>query len=781
MNKPEILAPAGSFDALVSAINAGADAIYLGGQRFGARAYAGNFSDEELLEAIKYAHLYGVKVYLTVNTLFRDDEIKELYSYLSPLYVAGLDAVIVQDIGVISFIHKQFPDLPIHASTQMTITSSFAYELLKDYGVTRIVPARELSLSEIKSLKGNDGLPEVEVFVQGALCICYSGQCFMSSYFGGRSGNRGRCAGSCRLPYKLMSADGKTIDLNGDYALSMKDLCGVDYIKELVEAGVDSFKIEGRMKNPQYVAACVESYRKCVDDIFDKNDNSKTEMYKKRMASVFNRGGFTDGYYNRKNGRDMLSFSAPGHMGLSVGKIVGINKNVITVKLSDKVNRGDIFTIDNTDITLTSNIEAGIGESIKLNTAGSKSIRPNMTIYRMLDKCLDEQLSSYANEQKKIDVTGKVCLKENECACIEVSAFINDVEYSIKHEGRIVESASNAPVNVETVRDKIGKIGDSIFAFANLDVEISDNAFYPLKELKTLRRDTLEALKDKITGSFNREAVCAIDTNINVRDYNTNVDISCTVMVSDYQQLEMASKYADKVKICVDLQFFSKEVIIKSMGKHPEYIFALPYILRTSAIAELNELPLKECQCLIVRSYDEISYLKSIGYKGRIITDYNVYTMNSWAKDFIKKACSDCTVTLPVELNRQQLSSLDFSDCEMVVYGYQPLMVMATCMKDIADGCKPSRDGHSFILKDRKNKTFRTRTICKYCYNVIYNEAPTVLYDMDDEFMSGFSGSKRLHFTIESPQEMRKVIDGFLDECKYDGELTRGHYKRGVL
>ncbi|MCR5701232.1 MAG: U32 family peptidase [Lachnospiraceae bacterium] len=781
MNKPEILAPAGSFDALVSAINAGADAIYLGGQRFGARAYAGNFSDEELLEAIEYAHLYGVKVYLTVNTLFRDDEIKELYFYLNPLYIAGLDAVIVQDIGVISFIHEQFPKLPIHASTQMTITSDYAYGLLKDYGVTRIVPARELSLDELKGLKDGNGCPEVEVFVQGALCICYSGQCFMSSYFGGRSGNRGRCAGSCRLPYKLMNENGKSVDVGGDYVLSMKDLCGVDYIKKLVEAGVDSFKIEGRMKNPQYVAACVESYRKCVDDLFDKNDNSKKDFYKKRMAAVFNRGGFTDGYYERKNGRDMLSFFTPGHMGMTVGKITGINKNVITIKLSDRVNKGDIFTIGKTDITLTSNVEAGKGESIKLNTPGSRNIRTDMILYRMLDKNLDEELTAYGEGKRKIDVEGKVYLNENDSARIDVRAVINENEYSITHEGGIVETASKAPISVDMVRDKVGKTGDSEFVFSNLDIEISDMAFYPLKELKNLRRDALKALKDRIVDSYKRDTVSEIDAAVNDFGCEVKNASSCTVMVSDYQQLDTAKKYGDKVKICVDLQFFSKEVIIKLMGEHPEYIYALPYILRKSAIVELNELPIKECQSLVVRSYDEISYLKSIGYAGRIITDYNVYTMNSGAYDFIKKACPDCVVTLPVELNRQQLESLHLPDSEMVVYGYQPLMVMATCMKDIADGCKPSKDGHSFILKDRKNKTFRTRTVCKYCYNVIYNEAPTVLYDVDDAFMNNYSGSKRLHFTIESQQEMSAVIDSFLGQCKYDGELTRGHYKRGVL
>ena len=241
--------------SLHAAVNAGADAVYLGGSRFGARAFAGNFDENELLEGLKFAHLHGVKVYLTVNTLFRNEEIKELYDYILPYYIAGIDAVIVQDVGVLEYIHTYFPDLNIHASTQMTITTPYAFELLKNYGVTRIVPARELSVEELRALKYDisgksiSGNLELEVFVQGALCVCYSGQCLMSSFIGGRSGNRGRCAQSCRLPYSVCDEEGMPVDIDGDYPLSPKDMCGIDVISELIDAGVDSFKIEGRISH----------------------------------------------------------------------------------------------------------------------------------------------------------------------------------------------------------------------------------------------------------------------------------------------------------------------------------------------------------------------------------------------------------------------------------------------------------------------------------------------------------------------------------------------------
>jgi len=249
--RPEILAPAGSMEALKAAVHAGADAVYLGGDKFGARAYANNFDSTALIKAIEYAHLYGVKVYLTINTLFRNEEILELKDYLQPLYEVGLDAVIVQDFGVMNYVHTVFPDLPIHASTQMTITTAYAYELIREYGVTRIVPARELSIEEISALKQCDNPPEVEIFVQGALCYCYSGQCLMSSMLGGRSGNRGRCAQTCRLPYTLYDENGNIIESKGDYLLSPKDLCGLEAIPDLIQAGVDSFKIEVRIKRPK--------------------------------------------------------------------------------------------------------------------------------------------------------------------------------------------------------------------------------------------------------------------------------------------------------------------------------------------------------------------------------------------------------------------------------------------------------------------------------------------------------------------------------------------------
>lgn len=301
----EVLAPAGSFQTFKAVIEAGADAVYVGGSRFGARAYADNFTEEELLQAIDYAHLRGKKVYLTVNTLLKNKEINdELYDYLLPFYLKGLDAVLVQDFGALSYIHKAFPDLPIHTSTQMTLTGIEGVRLLQSYGVTRVVMARETSLAEMKKIHEATGM-ELEAFVHGALCYCYSGQCLFSSLLGGRSGNRGRCAQPCRLAYTVMDENHKDL-LKDSYILSMKDMCGIRDINELKEAGVYSLKIEGRMKRPEYAAGVVSFYRKYVDSLKPVSNSDYN-----KLKSLGNRCGFTDKYYFDHNAKDMITYEKP--------------------------------------------------------------------------------------------------------------------------------------------------------------------------------------------------------------------------------------------------------------------------------------------------------------------------------------------------------------------------------------------------------------------------------------------------------------------------------------
>ncbi|MCF0133997.1 MAG: U32 family peptidase [Blautia sp.] len=331
----ELLAPAGSYDGLLAAMGAGADAVYVGGSAFGARAYAKNFQQEELLDAIRYVHLHGKKLYLTVNTLIKNTELqRDLYQYLAPYYEAGLDAVIVQDYGVLKFVKEQFPGLPIHASTQMAVTGKEGMKLLECYGVRRVVTARELSLSEIKDMHNSTNL-EIESFIHGALCYSYSGMCLMSSMFGGRSGNRGRCAQPCRLPYETF--DQRKMEKGGaDFCpLSLKDICTIDLLPEILEAGVTSLKIEGRMKQPAYTAGVTAMYRKYLDQLsrFGAADYKVTDPDRETLLGYFSRGGSSKGYYDMPNGPDMMAFSNAKKVGIETGSIAVLQKLPVSGEL----------------------------------------------------------------------------------------------------------------------------------------------------------------------------------------------------------------------------------------------------------------------------------------------------------------------------------------------------------------------------------------------------------------------------------------------------------------
>lgn len=796
--KPEILAPAGSMDALKAAVSAGADAVYLGGSKFGARAFADNFDETALIQAIEYCHIYGVKVYLTVNTLFRNEEIEELYDYLVPFYKAGLDAVIVQDLGVMLCIHRWFPELPIHASTQMTITTEYAYTLLKGYGVTRIVPARELSMEEIKSLKTGTEPPEIEVFVQGALCYCYSGQCLMSSMLGGRSGNRGRCAQTCRLPYTVFDAAGKWVDTEGAHILSPKDLCGLEAVPELIRAGVDSFKIEGRMKKPEYVAVCVRAYRKIVDAVLDgKYSDGLVDAYKNEMAEVFNRGGFTKGYYYQKNGKDMMSVKNPGNTGVLIGNVTDIYKNQIQVKLKKPVYKGDILVLNGRKdkITLTCNVDAEQGKRITLNVPKKQEIVKNAAVTRMLLKPLMDELGAMIQQELRLPLVGKIELLTGFLAKLTLCVNVKGREYSVTQTGEMVEKASARPVTEALVMDKIGKTGNTRYFFEDFESKISADAFYSLKDLKDLRRNAIKKLELQILSSSRRrmEMHADIPEEKDTRKQSVAAGVlqpkeesasEVTVMVSGIQQFNVVKKDLRIRKIYLDLQYFKNEDIITiiSDNKDREFYLVLPPVLRRCYLENMEGLHgLKEhgiCG-IVVRNLDELAYLYHTGYCGKLVIDNSLYVMNNYAAAFIQRAFPGARVTVPVELNHRQIKKLSFiqGDWEIEVYGYQQLMVSAQCLQNTLKHC--SHTNETFRMQDRYHKSFFVSCICKYCYNIIYNGIPTVIFDLLwEEFTE--KGVWRLHFTKENEEEVQKVLDVFFDGKSYDGDKTRGHYNRGV-
>lgn len=446
-NKVEILAPAGDYATFKAVINAGADAVYLGGNMFGARAYAGNLSDEELLSAIDYAHLWGKKVYLTVNTLLKNNELyNKLYDYLKPLYEAGLDAVIVQDYGVMKFITEHFPLMPIHASTQMTITHPDYMDFLHKFNVTRIVPARELSIDEIKALHNYDDKMELECFVHGALCYCYSGMCMMSSFYGGRSGNRGRCAGTCRLSYEI---DGKNKAI-----LSLKDLCTLNILPQILEAGVYSLKIEGRMKSPEYAAGVTAIYRKYVDQYLNNPSNYRVEEVDvERLLMLFDRGGMTEGYYNQHNSKSMIADADKSDKSLE-------QKNAYETELSTKYVQEsikhpisisiDLFLGERAHIM----IEGSFGKAEYWGTEPQKSINRPMseadiskqlvktgqTIYRV-EQCTVRMSEGIFVPNKELNEYRRAAIGEYEKLCPDiVRRTALDFQYKSKHNNHNIST-----------------------------------------------------------------------------------------------------------------------------------------------------------------------------------------------------------------------------------------------------------------------------------------------------------------------------------------------------
>ncbi|MBO4835396.1 MAG: U32 family peptidase [Lachnospiraceae bacterium] len=499
--RPEILAPAGTPKALEAAVKAGADAIYLGGSLFSARAFAGNFDQEELLKAIAYCHLFDVKLYLAVNTLMKETEIAELPSYIAPFYEAGVDGIIVQDVGCAKVLHETFPDLLLHASTQMSITSEYGAKLLKEYGFKRIVPARELSLSELKEIKEKTQM-EIETFVHGAMCFCYSGKCLLSSFAGGRSGNRGRCAQPCRKCYEV---SGTT-----EYAMSLKDMCTLSILPDLIDAGIDSFKIEGRMKNPVYVASAVGAYRKVRDyylDLQEKRDPDLAEKYaqfvrplEKELMDIYNRGGFSDGYYQIEKSYRMLAADRPNHTGLRIGQVKRIAPPQVEILLEEDVNAQDVLEIRAADVELTSPVSARAGEVLSLKGKQFRSIKEGQEVFRTRNNALIDRIQQdVINPEKQIPVTGVITARIGKPLVITIKG-----KETICVEGDLCQKAEAKPTMADELIQKLQKTGNTPIGFEAIESDVEDNVFVPMSAFNHLRRDAMEAYQKKVIDRYRR-------------------------------------------------------------------------------------------------------------------------------------------------------------------------------------------------------------------------------------------------------------------------------------
>lgn len=768
----ELLAPAGSYEIFSAVLKAGADAVYLGGSRFGARAYANNFSEEELRRAIDEAHIHGRQLYLTVNTLFKEEELEgELYEYLLPYYEQGLDAVIVQDIGAIRFIREAFPGLDIHTSTQMTVTNRYGAEFMKELGANRVVTAREMSLEEIRDIHEHVEV-EIESFVHGALCYCYSGQCLLSSMLGGRSGNRGRCAQPCRLPYEVCDGKRKAVsDIKGrklkeNYILSPKDMCTIELLPELVGSGVYSFKIEGRMKQAEYAAGVVSVYRSYVDkylvdlerfgDAARAKENYRVSKEDSRKLFDFgNRSGFTEGYYKRHNGRDMITFEKPNHA--------------------------------------------------KGNEALQEEIRQN-----------------YVRTQVKEKIKGNLRLSKEFPAKIKVAYG----GVLVSAEGEIPQTAKKQPLTREKVESNLRKTGNTPYEFSELVIEMEDDLFLPVQALNQLRREVLDKLNKELTkrhhrsapktekiacrGNFggtkmvdfrgtNSAAVMGTGKQNQMAETAVSKRTNLAVSVETREQLVVVCGFPQADDIYIDsgcypeknsIQLLTEDIQdIHASGKRAFYI--LPAVFRKDTMErykrEAEAWQNSGLDGIVVKSFDELQFVrKEFPEAMAVIFDHNIYTYNNRAKALLKQL-APLRDTIPLELNRKELLNRENKGSEMLIYGNLPLMTSAQCVHANTQGC--DKQPQVMYLKDRYGKYFPVKNNCRECYNVIYNTAPLLLFDYRKEFEKMDITSYRISFTTEGEKEIKNIM-GLYDTVflagqktvreAYHGEYTNGHYKRGV-
>ena len=788
MNKKvEILSPAGSYESLKAAIAAGADAVYIGGTRFGARAYANNLTEEELLEAIDYVHLHGRKIYLTINTLLKEHELyNELYDYLLPYYKQGIDAVIVQDIGVLTYIKEQFPDLPIHASTQMTITNVLGAQFLKSLGAERIVTAREMQLSEIEEIAKNTDV-EIESFVHGALCYCYSGQCLYSSLIGGRSGNRGQCAQPCRLPYRTDNQK------DTQYVLSLKDICTLEYIPELVEAGIDSFKIEGRMKKPEYVALVTAMYRKYVALYLKcgKKAFRVEEKDREMLMDLYNRGGSHGGYYHTKNGREMLSLERPNHAGVPALQVMKCKGRNVTVKALVDIHKGDVIELPDGAENFTFGMDVLKGQTTTITTHKNQKFSQDHILNRTRNESLLQWIkASIIDSKSKMKINGQLKLSVKEAARL----VIEYQDITVDVAGEKAQEAVNQPMNAERVEKQMRKTGNTLYEFDKLQIELDGNLFMPMQALNELRRTGIEALEKQILLSFRRtEKQKVLHTDESEKTHNS---MPMYVYVENLEQWEEALNFDYAERIYLDCNALNKawanldipNIIDRTHQSGKQIYLGMPHIFRKETILKYEEaydnIMKASWDGVLIRNYESYAFLKNHGYSGKIVTDYNLYQFNKYAKEFWKNEMIEST-TAPLELNFKELKEVGVENSELVVYGYFPMMVSAQCVKKTTEGCKKQK-GQIFI-KDRYHKQFAVKNHCDYCYNIIYNTAPVVLTDQKMEIIELNPKAIRLHFTTENRQSMRKIMELY-NEVFYKGgqaiepefEFTRGHFKRGI-
>lgn len=776
----ELLAPAGSMESLVMAVQNGANAVYLGGTKFSARAYATNFTEKELEEAVDYCHSYDVRVNITLNTLLKDSELDEAVDYAAYLYEIGVDALIVQDPGLIYRLRKELPQFELHASTQMTVHNGEGALYYTEKGIQRIVLSRELSFEEIKEISVDLGI-ETEIFVHGALCISYSGQCLMSSILGGRSGNRGRCAQPCRLPYDLMDESGNS--RAKAYLMSPKDITAIDNMDEILDSGVYSLKIEGRMKRPEYVAATVKYFREEIEGY-------SSEEHKKNLLKVFNREGLSDGYFHGKTGRDMMAFNYPKNTGIPIGQVTRDGSLILNAPLK----KGDGLRVGEKGLTVEGIRDgkdlretAQAGETVKLI---GRSKLPEGKLYKTYDFDLMEDLRRSHNGlyDRKIPLEATLSFAPGE----EASLTVTYKGRTYTRSSKIVEQAVKAPLSLERVADALKKSGEIPYIIDTITCIKFEEGFLPVKDLNEMRRLLLEdILSYEITSRkrVNRR-IPLVTTALAKRNESLRL-----VGISTKEQLKAALETGMKELVLYPFYRGERHLSFKDVSdllKKQEELDLKIYLKVSNILRKELHGVVKKVKDLKNHGHIEgvltnnAGVIRALNDDFKIIGDYKLNLMNSYGlhlygDDLYMSMVSE-------ELNRQELKELKNKDRLItLVYGKQELMHSEYCPVGATLGgmtretpCNEICMREKFALRDRMGEDFSVMTDV-FCRSYIMNGKPKNLLDTTKDLTSlGFT-SFRVDLTTESYEESLEILKAFKNEQGLTLEsFNRGHYKRGV-
>ncbi len=748
--KVEILAPGGSKEAIYAGLACGADAIYTGTNRFSARAFADNPSVAELCEILDYAHLHGKKIYLTVNTLLSEQELEQdLYEMISPLYEAGLDAVIVQDFGVLNFIHENFPELDIHASTQLSFVTGAGMNLLKPYGVTRVVPARELTIEELRKIREITDL-ELEVFVHGALCYCYSGQCLMSQVIGGRSGNRGMCAQPCRLPFEVENG-------RKGYFLSTKDLCTLPHVGKLIDAGINSFKIEGRMKKPAYTAYTAHLYRTYADAWLAGLKKEERELQKdvQKLADIYNRGGFCGGYLFEPSKKNIIYPLKNGHYGVCVGEVTKVNKHTVEYRVTTATQYQDVLEFrdkaEESVYEYTVKDGAVPGEIVTARFKPGSYLKKGQKVFRTKNNELLSQIEAQIDEGKrnqKEPVKGEFTARKGE----PIRLVVRYGEYYAEVTDVVAELASKQAVRGEEVERRLKKTGDSSFFFDELFVELDENLFFPMGRISALRRQAFEQLEEKVLDTFHREMPAKelapeeneLSGKIETVDtwQGLVVTVTSPSQIAGVNAVKEATAHNTRLHLKLDEIHPTKWSEFATVTGEFSYYISLPAVLRQKNQKKFFEawnrygscFDSEKCVGIIVNSLEAIPLSQHMGMeKKELLAGTGMYVWNRRTETMYQR--------------------FGIKNSLYLAYGRTAVMNTEGCVNMQLNRCDGNGKKRSIDISTPKKDEFTVVNYCDYCYNIVYEKEakwhePESLEKLPE-----------IRFGIETAEEVRKVLE----------------------